>query len=72
MTQKPLVQTKALSAYFQSRGSSLAVALAQVGITDRLHLDSETLSDDIIGKIARRYGLTPERLAALAADEYKA
>lgn len=60
------IQTKALSAYFASRGSSLTVAFAQVGITDRTLLDAETISDDNLGRIARRYGLSAAQLSNLA------
>ncbi len=66
MIQKRQVRTKALSAYFTSRHTSLASALAQVGIADRAYLDGETISEDVVGRIARRFGMTFERLAELA------
>jgi hypothetical protein len=66
MTQKRLTSTKALSAYFLSRQSTLSIALAQVGIMDQAYLSSETPSDDIFGLLPRRFGLTPEQLIARA------
>jgi hypothetical protein len=59
-TQRP-TSTKALNAFLVARGLTLTVALSQVG-GDVALLNEETISDDMIGKIARRYGLTFEQL----------
>jgi hypothetical protein len=55
-----------LSAYLRTRHTSLSAAIAMIGL-DQKCLASETISDDIVGRIARLYSLTPEGLAALAA-----
>lgn len=61
MTQTRPILTKALNAFLVSRGMTLTVALAQVG-GDVALLSEDTLSDDVVGKIARRYGLSFEQL----------
>jgi hypothetical protein len=66
MPEKRPTQTKALSAYLRTRHTSLSAAIAMIGL-DQEQLTNETVSDDIVGRIARLYSLTPEGLAALAA-----
>jgi hypothetical protein len=65
MTQKRPVSTKALSAYLRSCHTSLSAAVAMVGL-DQECIGGETISDDILGRIARFRGTTPEQLAELA------
>jgi hypothetical protein len=66
MTQKRPMQTKALSAYLKDHHTSLSAVLTRTGQTQGVAQD-ETISDDVSGRIARLLGLTPERLAELAA-----
>lgn len=64
--QRP-VTTKALNAFLVSRLTSLSIAYARIGLVDHADLlKNETVSDDNVGRIARLFGLTPERLAELA------
>jgi len=65
MTQTRPIQTKALSAVFIARGSSLSTALAQVG-EDIALTQRDTIDDAVVAKIARRFGLTFEKLCELA------
>ena len=66
MSEKRPTTTKALSAYLRTRHTSLSAAIAMIGL-DQKCLASETLSDDIVGRIARLYSLTPEGLASAVA-----
>lgn len=61
MTQTRLINTKALNAYLTGRGLSLTVALSQIG-ADLAHLNDEAIDEFLVGKIARRYGLTFEQM----------
>lgn len=54
---------KALDAYLRQRYSCLSAALAQAGV-DQKYLNAETISTKIIGRIARRWAMTPEQLVA--------
>jgi hypothetical protein len=67
MTQKRTVTTKALSAYLKTQHTSLSGAFSVIGL-DQEQLQSEDVPDDILGKIARLYGTTPEKLAELTAS----
>jgi hypothetical protein len=60
------MQTKALAAYLTSKYTSLSAAIFQLGLNQKVLLD-DTLSADVVGRVARLCGLTPEQLAALAA-----
>lgn len=61
MTQQRPVSTKALNAFFVNRGMNLTVALSQIG-ADLAHLNEETINDDLVARIGRRYGLSLDQL----------
>lgn len=63
---KNQTQSKALDTYLRSRHSSLTTAATLIGMDQEL-VQGSHVSDDIVGRIARLYSLTPERLRELAA-----
>lgn len=65
MSEKRLLQSKALSAYLVSRQTTLTTALARIGADQEFN--GAEISDDIAGRIARLFGMTPERLAEFCA-----
>ena len=66
MPEKRLMQTKALSTYLAARQTPLISTLARIGLGPEYALD-ETLSDNVMGRIARLLGFTVERLTELVA-----
>jgi hypothetical protein len=66
MSQTRPTQTKALNAYLATKHTSLSAAIAMVGL-DQEAIIGATISDDIVGRIARLRGITPEQLKAFAA-----
>jgi len=66
MLEKRPTTTKALGAYLKSRHTSLSAAIAMIGM-DQECIVGDTINDDIVGRIARLHGLTPEGLADAAA-----
>jgi hypothetical protein len=60
------MQTKALNAYLATKHTSLSAAIAMIGFEQEC-IDGATISDDIVGRIARLRGVTPEQLATFAA-----
>jgi hypothetical protein len=64
MPEKRLMQTKALSAFLTSRHTPLVSTLTRIGLDGEAG-KGETLSDDIVGRIARLLGFTVERLHKL-------
>jgi hypothetical protein len=60
------MSTKALSAFLTARQTPLVATLARIGVDMKL-AQAETISDDIVGRIARLFGFTPERLVELTA-----
>jgi hypothetical protein len=70
MPEKRLMQTKALSAFLTFRQTPLVSTLTRIGLSGEAG-KGETLSDDIVGRIARLLGFTVERLHKLV-DEHTA
>jgi hypothetical protein len=64
MFEKPPMQTKALSAYLNTRFKSLASCLSLLGQSAE-HLNNATIPDDVVGRIARLMDLTPDKLPVL-------
>jgi hypothetical protein len=66
MPQTRPTQTKALAAYLKSCHTSLSAAIVMIGL-DQECIAGPTISDDVVGRIARLRSTTPEALAAHAA-----
>lgn len=66
MTQQRPTSTKALSAYLKTQHTSLSAAIYKLGLSQEL-LDNDTIDAELLGRIARLRGVTPEQLAAFAA-----
>jgi hypothetical protein len=54
---------QAVDAYLRRRHSCISAALMDAGV-DQKYLAAETLSSGIIGRIARRWAMTPEQFVA--------
>lgn len=63
MTKIKRLPAVTLDAYLRRRHSCLSAALVEAGV-DQKYLSAATISTKIIGRIARRWGMTPEQLVA--------
>lgn len=67
MTEKRQTSVKALDAYLRTRlHTSLLAAVARCGLEPSC-ITSDIVTDDVVGRVARLHGLTPQGLADLAA-----